>query len=51
MKCWKSQRPFIGILKADKKVRKHLSASELKELFTLEPFLKHVDTLYKRVFG
>jgi adenylosuccinate lyase len=51
MKCWKQQKPFIDILKKDKAVRKNLSASEIKALFTLAPFLRHVDFLFRRVFG
>ena len=51
MKCWRTQVSFIELLKKDKQVRKHLSASALKRLFELKPFLRHVDVLYKRVFG
>ena len=47
----KGQRPFIDFLKQDKDVTKHLKQAELKKLFELKPFLKHVDFLFKRVFG
>jgi adenylosuccinate lyase len=50
MKCWKQQKPFMGILWSDKDIRKHLKQAELKKLFELEPFLKHIDFLFKRVF-
>jgi len=51
MECWKSQKPFIDILKKDKDIKKHLNLAELKKLFELEPFLKHIEFLFKRVFG
>lgn len=50
MECWKKQKPFIALLQKERSVKKHLSAAELKKLFTLEPFLRHVDFIYKRVF-
>ena len=39
------------MLKADKDVRKHLSEAELEENFDLGYHFKHVDTIFKRVFG
>jgi len=50
MKCWEKKKPFIDILWADKDIKKHLKQAELKNLFELEPFLKHIDFLFKRVF-
>jgi adenylosuccinate lyase len=32
-------------------VRQHLSEAELKANFNLDYHLKHVDTIFKRVFG
>jgi adenylosuccinate lyase len=42
---------FLSLLKADKDVRAHLSEAELDEHFDLGYHLKHVDTVFKRVFG
>jgi adenylosuccinate lyase len=36
---------------ADRDVRKHMSEAELKENFDLGYHFKHVDTIFKRVFG
>jgi adenylosuccinate lyase len=51
MKAWRGEDDFLSLLAADKDVRKHLSEAELKENFDLGYHLKHVDTIFKRVFG
>ncbi len=51
MRVWKGEGDFLSLLAADKDVRKHLSAAELKENFDLGYHFKHVDTIFERVFG
>jgi len=51
MKVWRDGGDFLSVLKADKDVRKHLSEAELKENFDLGYHFKHVDTIFRRVFG
>jgi adenylosuccinate lyase len=51
MRVWQGEGDFLTFLKADKDVRKHLSEAELTENFDLGYHLKHVDTIFKRVFG
>ena len=51
MKAWAGDGDFLNLLKADKDVRKHLSEAELAENFDLGYHFKHVDTIFKRVFG
>jgi adenylosuccinate lyase len=51
MKAWRGAGDFLSLLKADKAVRKHLSEAELEENFDLGYHHKHVDTIFKRVFG
>jgi adenylosuccinate lyase len=51
MKAWRSDGDFLSLLKADKEVREHLSEAELKDHFDLGYHLKHVDTIFERVFG
>ena len=51
MKVWRGEGDFLTFLKADKDVRKHLSEAELKANFDLGHHFKHVDTIFKRVFG
>jgi adenylosuccinate lyase len=51
MRVWRGEGDFLSLLAADKDVRKHLSATELKENFDLGYHFKHVDTIFERVFG
>jgi adenylosuccinate lyase len=39
------------LLKADKDVRAKLSEKDLEANFNLDHHFKHVDTIFKRVFG
>jgi adenylosuccinate lyase len=51
MRAWRGEGEFLNLLKGDKDVAKILSAQELEALFDLGYHLKHVDTIFKRVFG
>ena len=51
MKVWRGEADFLTLLKADPKVRKHLTPKEIEANFDLGYHLKHVDTIFKRVFG
>ena len=51
MPVWRGQGDFLTLLKADKDVAKALSAAELEALFDLGYHTKHVDTIFRRVFG
>jgi adenylosuccinate lyase len=51
MKVWQGEGDFLSFLTADKDVRKHLSEAELKANFDLDHHLRHVDTIFERVFG
>jgi adenylosuccinate lyase len=51
MRVWKGEGDFLTFLKADKDVRKHLSEAELRANFDLGYHFKHVNTIFKRVFG
>jgi adenylosuccinate lyase len=51
MRVWQGEGDFLTFLKADPDVRKHLSEAELAENFDLGYHLKHVDTIFQRVFG
>jgi adenylosuccinate lyase len=52
MKVWRGEsNDFMGLLKADKEVRAALSDKEIEENFDLGYHFKHVDTIFKRVFG
>ncbi len=51
MKTWNEGADFLRELKSDQDVTKHLSAAELDEMFNIGYHLKHIDTIFSRVFG
>ena len=51
MKVWNEGGDFLAALLADKDVRKALSEDVLRAQFDLGYHTKHVDTIFKRVFG
>jgi adenylosuccinate lyase len=50
MPVWRGEGDFLTLLKQDADVSKALSAAELEDLFDLGYHLKHVDTIFARVF-
>ena len=51
MPVWRGEGDFLTLLKKDKDVSAKLSAKELEDLFDLGYHTKHVDTIFRRVFG
>lgn len=51
MKVWEQGADFLEELLADKEVRAALSEEDIREKFDLGYHTKHVDTIFKRVFG
>ncbi|MBH5392104.1 adenylosuccinate lyase [Bradyrhizobium diversitatis] len=51
MPVWRGEGDFLQLLKKDTEVKKYLSDTEIEEQFDLGYHLKHVDTIFKRVFG
>jgi adenylosuccinate lyase len=51
MKVWEEGKDFQAELLADADVRGYLSAEEITAAFDLNYHLKHVDTIFTRVFG
>ncbi|KHJ55027.1 adenylosuccinate lyase [Aureimonas sp. OT7] len=51
MKVWEQGADFLQELLADAEVRAALSEEELREKFDLGYHTKHVDTIFRRVFG
>jgi adenylosuccinate lyase len=51
MKVWDRGADFRAELLADAEVRAALSADEIAAAFDLGYHLKHVDTIFARVFG
>jgi adenylosuccinate lyase len=51
MSAWQGNGDFRNLLKADREIGGFLANDELDELFDLDYHLKHVDTVFRRVFG
>ncbi len=51
MKVWQEGADFLDLLKADAGVTPYLDAAALEALFDMAYHTKHVDTIFKRVFG
>ncbi len=51
MDSWDGKGNFLTLLQADKKVTKHVDEKALEKMFDINVHTKHVDTIFKRVFG
>jgi adenylosuccinate lyase len=51
MQVWEKRVSFLDLLAADADVTKYLTHKELAALFDIGYHTKHVDTIFKRVFG
>src|SRR3954463_4276306 len=51
MPVWRGEGDFQSLLKKDADVKKYLTDAEIAEQFDLGYHFKHVDTIFRRVFG
>jgi adenylosuccinate lyase len=51
MRAWKEEGDFASLLKQDEEVTKYLSKAELTQLFDMDHHIKHVETIFQRVFA
>jgi adenylosuccinate lyase len=51
MESWRGNASFLALCRADKEIREFLADGELMDLFDMGYHTKHVDTIFKRVFG
>ena len=51
MPVWLEGKDFRSLLKADSAIEKYLSHNEIDELFDMSFHMKHIDTIFSRVFG
>ena len=51
MRTWNDGADFLSELKGDTDIAKYLTSAELDEMFDLGYHTKHVDTIFKNVFG
>ena len=51
MRVWRTREDFRALVERDPNVRKHLKPREIGRAFSVERQLRHVDTVFRRVFG
>ena len=51
MPVWLEGKDFRNLLKADSDIEKYLNHNEIDELFDMSFHMKHIDTIFSRVFG
>ncbi len=51
MPVWEGRGRFLDLLKADPEVTRHLKPKQIEALFDDAYHLRHVDTIFRRVFG
>jgi adenylosuccinate lyase len=51
MAAWHGEGRFRDLLKADREIARHLSGKAIDGLFDTSYHLKHIDTIFRRVFG
>ncbi|MEJ2008674.1 MAG: adenylosuccinate lyase [Acidobacteriota bacterium] len=51
MQVWKTREDFKSLVQRDPDVRSRLSAKEIAAVFNTRRYLKHVDQIFKQVFG
>ena len=51
MPVWLEGKDFRNLLKADSAIEKYLNHNEIDELFDISFHMKHIDTIFSRVFG
>ena len=51
MRAWRGEGDLLSLLKTDYDVTRHVPQAELETLFDLGYHLKHVETIFARVFG
>src|SRR6266576_961004 len=50
MKTWDEGGDFHSLVSADKEIRAHLSEEQIARVFSLDTYLRNVDTIFARVF-
>jgi adenylosuccinate lyase len=50
MKVWDEEKDFQTMVKADKEINTQLSTAEIERVFSLDHYLRNIDTIFERVF-
>ncbi|HCU25153.1 MAG TPA: adenylosuccinate lyase [Deltaproteobacteria bacterium] len=51
MRVWETRESFSALLKKEAQVRKHLTEQAIDGIFDLKHHTRHVESIFKRVFG
>jgi adenylosuccinate lyase len=51
MQVWKTREDFITLVQRDDDISSRLSAKEIAAVFNAKRYLKHVDEIFRKVFG
>jgi len=51
LRAWDEGADFRELVRADPEIRAHLALADLEALFSVERALRHVDAIFRRVFG
>jgi adenylosuccinate lyase len=51
MRVWETREDFRALVERDPDVRRYLGPREIARVFSVERQLRHVDTVFRRVFG
>jgi len=51
MRAWSEKQPLLELLRAEPEVSAYLDDAELERLFDLRHHIRHVDSIFARVFG
>src|SRR5271157_5305733 len=51
MQVWETREDFRSLAERDEDIRRYLKPSEIARVFNVERYLKHVDEIFRRVFG
>jgi adenylosuccinate lyase len=51
MQVWETREDFRSLAECDEDIRRYLTPNEIARVFNVERYLKHVDEIFRRVFG
>jgi adenylosuccinate lyase len=51
MRVWDENKDFLELVQTDSDIRQHLSEVEIKQVFSLDHYLRNVPLVFERVFG
>ncbi len=51
MRCWEEEGDFRAAIESDPEIGKHLTPGQIAEAFSIERQLRHIDSIFERVFS